>query len=278
MRLSNRYDVYSIIILLLTSCSTNRVAQLKLSREEKSRLESPQWQPKNSQDTYVFMGEFPTSIEACLNGDFSKGATLLKAELGNGKAKPAYWNAIGTCYFLTSDFAKAKFYYQLGLELDSKYTQIIHNLALVDIQEKKWNAALDKLHSIENDSSTLPKYSLALVYFSVGDIEQAKKYFQDIVELSPKHLFARLGLMKCLALENSYTQVLQNYNELSLEDRSLVFRNLAAYSYYELKQYTQSLTLLQIKEATRSPAHESYQRELKNKVEQAMKDLKERKK
>jgi tetratricopeptide (TPR) repeat protein len=96
------------------------------------------------------------ALVACHQEKITKGLGILEERMQKNKTNAFYWNALGTCYSLTKDYAKAIFYYELGIEAtrpnnkdmldaDKKLAEAVisNNLGLIHLTFKRYNEAYD---------------------------------------------------------------------------------------------------------------------------------------
>jgi tetratricopeptide (TPR) repeat protein len=122
------------------------------------------------------------AILACHANKFIKGMGLLEDQMQQNKSNPFYWNALGSCYFLSKEYSKALFFYNVGLEAisaqknsDQNLAQasILNNIGLIHLQFKRYNEAYDMFSRSLSLSQSLvtPQFNLAQLYveFNLDD-------------------------------------------------------------------------------------------------------------
>lgn len=128
------------------------------------------------------------ALVSCHQKKMTKGETLLEEKMQTNKANPFYWNALGTCYFLSQEYTKAIFYYELGLEAtrDSNKSfpdnqrknaeaAITNNLGIIHLTFKRYNEAYDafkKSNSIVSSYFT-PEFNMAQLYVEFNENNKA---------------------------------------------------------------------------------------------------------
>jgi tetratricopeptide (TPR) repeat protein len=128
------------------------------------------------------------ALIACHQRKMVKGQGLLEEKMHQNKTNPFYWNALGTCYYLSKDYTKSIFYYQLGLEAtrasNKDYSDsqkklaeavISNNLGLIHLTFKRYNEAYDafkKANSIVPNYFT-PDFNMAQLYIEFNQNDKA---------------------------------------------------------------------------------------------------------
>ena len=131
------------------------------------------------------------SLLACHQKKFTKGFAILEAEMHSNKTNPFYWNALGTCYSLSKDYAKALFYYDLGIEalpLIKDQNKILaeatlsNNLGLIHLNFKRYTEAFDSF----TRSNTLlpnfftPQFNIAQLYIEFNENDKALEILKKL--------------------------------------------------------------------------------------------------
>ena len=103
------------------------------------------------------------------------------------KNNPSYWNQMGTCFYLNSDYSKAILYYNKARDLDSKYAPAINNLGVVYVKQAKFQKALSAFKkALElNSFGVTPNYNLARLYLRFGVSSKALPILQALQKRSP---------------------------------------------------------------------------------------------
>ena len=128
------------------------------------------------------------SLVSCHQQKMIKGESLLEERMQQSKTNPFYWNALGTCYFLSQDYTKAIFYYELGLEATRDSNKsfpsnqkknaeavITNNIGLIHLTFKRYNEAYDafkKSNSITSSYFT-PDFNMAQLYIEFNENNKA---------------------------------------------------------------------------------------------------------
>ena len=110
---------FTLLTLTLASCSTGSFKSTikhddldllmseSFMRYNVDRLEKTSTNSKNP---------ILNALVACHEEKFTKGLNLLQENMEKNKTNPFYWNALGNCFYLQNNYAKAIFYYNMGLE------------------------------------------------------------------------------------------------------------------------------------------------------------------
>ncbi len=125
-----------------------------------------------------------TALVACHEKKIMKGLDLLKHEMFSQKLNPFYWNALGTCYFLSGHFSKALFFYDIGLEsltTNQNFSQRLaeatlnNNIGLIHLNFKRFSKALEsfKKAGVLLPDSFTPQFNMAQLYIEFNENDKA---------------------------------------------------------------------------------------------------------
>lgn len=117
----------------------------------------------------------------CYQGKYEEALKIADEQYSKYKNNTSYWNQLGTCYFLKSDYAKAILFYNKSRDLDSKYIPPVNNLGVVYQRQGKFQKALAafKLASDLNTFAVTPTYNLAQLYLRFGTVGKRFLFFKD---------------------------------------------------------------------------------------------------
>lgn len=128
------------------------------------------------------------ALIACHQEKMVKGQGLLEDKMHQNKSNPFYWNALGTCYFLSKDYTKSIFYYELGMEAtrasNKDFTEgqkklaeavISNNLGLIHLTFKRYNEAYDAFKKSNTivPSYFTPDFNMAQLYIEFNENAKA---------------------------------------------------------------------------------------------------------
>ena len=194
---------FKISLLLLTAhvigCSTQtfnkkiETADVDLLKEESLMRYNTNRLEKMDAPEKDFISK---SLLACHQKKISKGLGLLENEMHKNKTNPFYWNALGTCYSLSKDFAKALFYYDLGLEalsMVNNQTKVLaeatlsNNIGLIHLNFKRYN---DAFESFKRASELLPEFvtpqfNIAQLYIEFNENAKALLILKKLEAKNP---------------------------------------------------------------------------------------------
>ncbi len=143
----------------------------------------------------------------CRDRNFSDGLEAASRIYGRYKKWPTYWNAIGICYYLNSDFYKAKLYFNRALEANTKYAPALNNLGLLLIKNSEWEAALLAFKSAlkRSPKSQVINYNIGRLYLAYGHGSKALKHFIKIndSQFYRERLAPLMGVAHSLAGQHS---------------------------------------------------------------------------
>jgi len=149
----------------------------------------------------------------CYQGKFDEALKIADDQYSKYKNNTSYWNQLGTCYFLKSDFAKAILFYNKSRDLDSKFIPPVNNLGVVYQRQGKFQKALSafKLASDLNTFSVTPTYNLAQLYLRFGTVGKALPIFQGLQKRSPKDVEVGSALASANLIKGDYQTAVDIY-------------------------------------------------------------------
>ena len=150
----------------------------------------------------------------CYQGKFDEALKLADDNYMKFKGNTSYWNQLGTCFFLKSDYAKAILFYNKSRDLDSKYIPPVNNLGVVYMKQGKFQKALSafKLASDLNTFSVTPTYNLAQLYLRFGTVGKALPIFQGLLKRSPKDVNVASALASSYLIRGDYQAAVDIYS------------------------------------------------------------------
>lgn len=116
-----------------------------------------------------------SAMADCYRRDFENGFKKLDSLYRANKKNPAYWNQLGSCYYLSGEKLKALIYYNKARDLNENYSPVINNLGvlyLIDGKDQKALAAFKKASDVSK-FSLVPIYNTALLYLKYSLNDQA---------------------------------------------------------------------------------------------------------
>ena len=155
----------------------------------------------------------------CYQNKFEESFKIADAIYGQYKNNTSYWNQIGTCYYLQSDFAKAVLFYNKSRDLDPTFFPPVNNLGVVYVKQGKFQkalAAFKKASEMSNFSST-PSYNLAYLYLRFGTIGKAMPIFKGLQKKSPHDNEVNAALASANIINGDYPTALQIYGTFDKE-------------------------------------------------------------
>ena len=150
----------------------------------------------------------------CYQGKFDEALKIADDNYMKYRANTSYWNQLGTCFFLKSDYAKAILFYNKSRDLDSKYIPPVNNLGVVYVKQGKFQKALSafKLASDLNTFSVTPTYNLAQLYLRFGTVGKALPIFQGLLKRSPKDINVASALASSYLIRGDYQTAVDIYS------------------------------------------------------------------
>jgi tetratricopeptide (TPR) repeat protein len=152
----------------------------------------------------------------CYQGKFDDALKIADDQYSKYKGNTSYWNQLGTCYFLKSDFAKAILFYNKSRDLDAKFVPPVNNLGVVYQRQGKFQKALAafKLASDLNTFAVTPTYNLAQLYLRFGTVGKALPIFQGLQKRSPKDVEISSALASSHLIKGDYQSAVDIYGRL----------------------------------------------------------------
>lgn len=152
----------------------------------------------------------------CYQGKYEEALKIADDEYSKYKNNTSYWNQLGTCYFLKSDYAKAILFYNKSRDLDSKYIPPVNNLGVVYQRQGKFQKALAafKLAADLNTFAVTPTYNLAQLYLRFGTVGKALPIFQGLQKRSPKDVDVASALASSYLIKGDYQSAVDIYGRL----------------------------------------------------------------
>jgi tetratricopeptide (TPR) repeat protein len=149
----------------------------------------------------------------CYQGKFEEALKIADDQYTKYKNNTSYWNQLGTCYFLKSDFAKAILFYNKSRDLDAKFVPPINNLGVVYQRQGKFQRALSafKMASDLNTFAVTPTYNLAQLYLRFGNVGKSLPIFQALQKRSPKDVEVSSALASSYLLKGDYQSAVDTY-------------------------------------------------------------------
>lgn len=151
----------------------------------------------------------------CYQGKYDEALKIADDQYTKFKNNTSYWNQLGTCYFLKSDYAKAILFYNKSRDLDSKYIPPVNNLGVVYQKQGKYQKALAafKLASDLNTFAVTPTYNLAQLYLRFGTVGKALPIFQGLQKRSPKDIEVGSALASAYLIKGDYQSAVDIYGK-----------------------------------------------------------------
>ncbi|MBC7429509.1 MAG: tetratricopeptide repeat protein [Bacteriovorax sp.] len=150
----------------------------------------------------------------CYQGKFDEALKIADDQYVKYRTNTSYWNQLGTCYFLKSDYAKAILFYNKSRDLDSKYIPPVNNLGVVYQKQGKFQKALAafKLAADLNTFAVTPTYNLAQLYLRFGTVGKALPIFQGLLKRSPKDIDVGSALASANLIKGDYQSAVDIYS------------------------------------------------------------------
>lgn len=155
----------------------------------------------------------------CYQNKFEEGFKIADDIYGQYKNNTSYWNQVGTCYYLKSDYAKAILFYNKSRDLDPKFAPPVNNLGVVYVRQGKFQKALAAFKKASELStfSVTPTYNLAHLYLRFGTVGKALPIFQGLQKKSPQDIEVNSAVASANLLKGDYASAIQIYSTFDKE-------------------------------------------------------------
>lgn len=160
--------------------------------------------------------ELGQAVKYCYHKDFTEAFELFNKIYRKYQKNPAYFNQVGTCYYLKNDKRMALIFYNRARDLDDKYVPAINNVGVMLLKEGKNQKALEafkKARELRPFSKT-PSYNLAHLYVKYGLIEEALEIFKLLYKEHPSDIEIQNGLAHALLLKGDVEAALAKWETL----------------------------------------------------------------
>ena len=155
----------------------------------------------------------------CLDSKFEEAFKKADDVYLKNKNSAFYWNQIGICYYLKSDFSKAILFYNKARDLDSKLDAPVNNLGVVYQKQNRSQKALAayKKASEMNTTSLQSVYNMAQLYLHFGAIGKALPIYEALLKKFPQDLEYNSAVASAHLQRGDFNSALTIYNSLAKE-------------------------------------------------------------
>jgi tetratricopeptide (TPR) repeat protein len=266
-----------LALILLTSCSLSQINRQTsfekdlFNDETLLRFNSVAIkQLSESQDIKL------SSLAQCHQGESKEGLKKLQGHYAKFKKDPFYWNIVGTCYYLGEQMPKASFYFQHALNLSKRskaraYT--FNNLGVILLKQRHYDQAFEMFtKSMKiNKSLVTPKFNLAQLHIQFGQIQEATRLLNELLEKEPEDLDVLTSLAVISMIDEDYKHAIAIYEKF--EEEQIKRADIAGYyalSLYKDGQYNRAKEVLEEQNVSTEEAFFRLNRELKEKIKVAI--------
>ncbi len=145
---------------------------------------SKAFKEKFEKNLLIYTNKNNTFLHNCYKGGSKKELEKLKLNFLKMKNNPKYWNKIGACYFMISDYGKAEFYFDTALEKanGAATSDILNNKGVLLFHLKHYQQALSFFAkaSRRNPQHLVPQINLASLYVQFHQYDLAKKTLDNM--------------------------------------------------------------------------------------------------
>ncbi|MDC1175317.1 hypothetical protein OAT67_07965, partial [Bacteriovoracaceae bacterium] len=159
--------------------------------------------------------------------------------------KPQYWNNQGNCFFLSNDYYKALWSYNIGSTKSKKLNTVAqNNIGVILLNQNNTKEALAVFSELVKKTKNLtPLFNLAHAYLEMGLIQSSNTLFKKLYHKNRNDSDFVFGLALTESLKGNYKYSSGLIRTIQDQDKDdVLFVN--ALNLYGLKQYEQAqLTL-----------------------------------
>ncbi len=155
-------------------------------------------------------------ISLCYQKKFKEASQVMDSLFKKYKNHPAYWNQVGTCFFLQGNMRGALLYYNKSLSLNKNYAPPINNLGVIyqkDGREQKALLAFKKASEL-NSFSLTPIFNLSQMYLKYGFTDKARSLLAALFKKNGKDMDVINSLAVSYMIEGNYTEALKWYDKI----------------------------------------------------------------
>lgn len=209
------------IIFLAAGCSQYKIeTDLSTAKEDVLSKESFLRYSSDRIEKAIKVNKELSGVALCHDGDIKGGQEVLKKKLETKKDSPDYWNQVGTCFYLSHQFVKAEYFYQMSLQMAAKkkkaYAPAHNNLGVIYLSQRHFKSAFiefKKALKIQRSFQT-PRYNLAHLYLQFGQNEKALTEFKFLSRLAPKDPGILSGIATSYALLGNVKLSLEYFSKI----------------------------------------------------------------
>jgi len=194
------------------------------------------------------------AVSKCHQGDYNEGLKALQITMKENKKNPEYWNQIGMCYFLSENYAKAEFYFELSLNNSrQRFSPALNNIGVLKLKTRHYEDALNyfKKAAKMGRSNNVPLFNQAQVYLQFNLVDQAGPILKELNKKNKTDPDVLFSLGTVYLLKGNTKDSLYLFNKISnsykkREDVTLV-KAIGLYEqkkYYEAKETLDSVNFI----------------------------------
>ena len=156
-------------------------------------------------------------ISLCYQRKFKEASSVMDNLFKKYKNHPAYWNQVGTCYFLQGNMRGALLYYNKSRSLNKNYAPPINNLGVIYQREGREQKALlaFKKASELNSFSLTPIFNLSQMYLKYGFTDMARSLLVALEKKNSKDNDVINSLAVSYMIEGKFQEALKWYEKIS---------------------------------------------------------------
>jgi uncharacterized protein HemY len=159
-------------LLFLASCASPRLER-KIADQSFDSLSDETFLRYND----ARLSESKTLVSRCYKGESEKVLKEYREKFLKKDQDSEYWVHIGNCYFVSNQWSKSEFYYQLALDSKKKSIQALamNNLGLLSFKYEQWERGKEFLQKamVLAPHSKVPRFNMAQLYIQFGHYKEA---------------------------------------------------------------------------------------------------------
>ena len=154
-------------------------------------------------------------------------------------------NSLGLVYLAKKRTGQAEDYFKTALELKPDYVQAKNNLGAVYLKQKKWGAAIKCFKQVADNllyaTPENPLSNLGWAYFHQQMYKQAKRYFQQALDIQPDFLIAIHGIASIYIQTEDYKKAIEFLHyKLKMNPGAAILHSDLAKAYEKIEAYDQA--------------------------------------
>lgn len=200
-------------------------------------------------------------ISLCYQKNFVAAFNKFDRAYKQLKNNAAYWNQVGTCYYLQGESRKALLYYNKARDLVKDYAPAINNIGLIHYRNGEVGKALSAFKTAYEVSkfSVTPSFNLAMMYLQFGFVEKAEPLLVALYKKNAGDNDVLNALAHMYMMKNDYSKAVSAFSHLSGDVMRIPAVSISlSYALYKTGQKDKAMTVLAQTQAQLTPSDVAY--------------------